>query len=97
MVYRLCDWAFYRRARSTERVIDSNVYPLMRTLEKTPLVGTWLHWIQTHIMIPAPLATRRYLLGSTFSTRVEALIVMGFWAMSIILSVVGYRTFPGNI
>ncbi|KAJ5826477.1 hypothetical protein N7447_003240 [Penicillium robsamsonii] len=99
MVYRLSDWLFYRRQRRAERALESNMYPLIRLLEHIPLVGTCLHWVRTHIMIPAPLATTygRHLLGFTFSTRVEALIVMGFWTLSIVLSVVGYRTFPGNI
>ncbi|KAJ6118066.1 hypothetical protein N7471_013943 [Penicillium samsonianum] len=99
MAYRLCDWLFYGRQRRAERALESNVYPLIKFLENIPLVGTGLHWIQTHLMIPAPLATThgRHLLGFTFSTRVEALIVVGFWMISIVLSVVGYRTFPGNI
>lgn len=99
MAYRLCDWLFYGRQRRAERALESNVYPLIKFLENIPLVGTGLHWIQTHLMIPAPLATThgRHLLGFTFSTRAEALIVVGFWMISIVLSVVGYRTFPGNI
>mgnify|MGYP006876460170 FL=1 len=99
MAYRLCDWLFHRRQRCAERALESNVYPLIKLLKNTPLVGTGLHWIQTHLMIPSPLATThgRHLLGFTFSTRVEALIVVGFWTISIVLSVVGYRTFPGNI
>ncbi|KAK4868476.1 hypothetical protein LT330_007198 [Penicillium expansum] len=99
MVYRLSDWLFHRQQRRAERALESNVYPLVKLLENIPFVGTGLHWIQTHLMIPAPLATThgRYLLGFTFSTRVEALIVVGFWMISIVLSVVGYRTFPGNI
>jgi ferric-chelate reductase len=99
MVYRLCDWLFHRRQRHAERALESNVYPLIKCLENIPLVGVGIHWIQTHLMIPAPLAAThgRRFLGFTFSTRVEAVIVMGFWTLSIVLSVVGYRTFPGNI
>ncbi|KAJ5131567.1 uncharacterized protein N7515_007606 [Penicillium bovifimosum] len=99
MMYRLSDWVLHSRQRSTERAIESNMYPLMRVLERTPLVGTGLHWIQTHLIVPSPLATThgRYMLGCTFSTRAEALVITGFWLISIILSVVGYRTFTGNI
>ncbi|KAJ5343706.1 uncharacterized protein N7506_003530 [Penicillium brevicompactum] len=97
MISRICVWAFHRRHRQTERAVESNAYPLIRSLEKTPIAGTCLHWIQTHIMIPPPLPTRKCVLGCTFSTRVEALIVMGFWALSIILSLVYYKTFSGNI
>ncbi|KAJ5592086.1 hypothetical protein N7537_008990 [Penicillium hordei] len=99
MVYRLSDWLFHRQQRRAECALESNVYPLIKLLENIPLVGTGLHWIQTHLMIPAPLATThgRHLLGFTFSTRVEALVVVGFWMISIVLSVVGYHTFPGNI
>ncbi|CAG8879746.1 unnamed protein product [Penicillium salamii] len=97
MISRLCIWAFHRRRSPKERSLESNVYPFVGTLEKLPLAGTCLHWIQTHIMIPAPLATRKCILGFTFSTRAEALIVLGFWVLSIVLSVIGYRTFPDNI
>ncbi|KAJ5746842.1 uncharacterized protein N7511_008538 [Penicillium nucicola] len=98
MAFRLFDWKVYRRQRHTERVLESNVYPLLRTLEDAPILGTVLHWLHTHIVIPAPLATRgRHLLGCTFSTRAEALVVLGFWTLSIVFSLVGYHTFPGNI
>ncbi|KAJ5779914.1 hypothetical protein N7457_005074 [Penicillium paradoxum] len=99
MLYRWSNWMFYRRQRHTERALESNIYPLTRMLENTPWVGTGLHWIDTHLIVPSPLATtkRRYLLGCTFPTRAEALIVMGFWMISIVLSVVGYEIFPGNI
>jgi len=56
------------------------------------------HWLQTHLIVPAPLATTgRALIGFTFSNRAESLVVAGFWLISIVLSLVGYRTFPGNI
>lgn len=56
------------------------------------------HWLQTHFIIPAPVATRgQNLVGFTFSNRAESLAVAGFWLISIVLSLVGYRTFPGNI
>ncbi|EKV18859.1 FRE family ferric-chelate reductase, putative [Penicillium digitatum PHI26] len=99
MIYRLSDWLFHRPQRRTERALESNVYPFTKLLKQVPWVGAGLQWIQTHLIIPTPLATThgRRLLGFTFSTRVEALIVVGFWMISILLSVVGYRTFPGNI
>ncbi|OQD97272.1 hypothetical protein PENVUL_c084G06606 [Penicillium vulpinum] len=99
MAYRLADWLFHRRQRRAERALECNVYPVIKLLESIPLLGTGIHWIQTHVMIPGPLTAKngRHLLGFTFSTRVEALIVVGFWMISIVLSVVGYRTFPGNI
>ncbi|CAG8133829.1 unnamed protein product [Penicillium olsonii] len=97
MISRLFVWAFHRRRGHKERSLESNAYPFVGTLEKIPLVGTCLHWVQTHVIIPAPLATRKCILGFTFSTRAEALIVFGFWTLSIVLSLVGYRTFSGNI
>lgn len=99
MLYRLSDWMLHRRQLSTERIIESNVYAVRKMLEEAPGVGTAFHWIHTHLIIPSPLATThsRYLLGCTFSTRVEALIVMGFWMISIVLSLVGYKAFSGNI
>jgi ferric-chelate reductase len=98
MAFRLCDWINHRPRRQTERAIEANVYPLLRTSESTPLLGTVLHWLHTHIMIPAPLAiSGRHLLGCTFSTRAEALVVLGFWVLSIAFTIVGYNTFAGNI
>ncbi|KAJ5311898.1 hypothetical protein N7508_002728 [Penicillium antarcticum] len=98
MALRLSDWKFHRRQRQTERVIEANVYPFLRTLEHTPILGTMIHWLHTHIMTPAPLATRgRHLLGCAFSTRAEALVVLGFWVLSTVFSIVGYHTFTGNI
>ncbi|KAJ5552043.1 hypothetical protein N7535_000010 [Penicillium sp. DV-2018c] len=99
MMYRLSDWIFRRRQFLTESETESNMYTPLRVLERIPLIGPCLHWIQTHLAVPSPLTTThgRSMLGCTFSTRAEALIVVGFYLLSIILSVVDYRTFPGNI
>lgn len=36
-------------------------------------------------------------MGFIFTSPAEAFVVLGFWILSVVLSVVGYRTFSGNI
>lgn len=98
MFYRLCRWAIYHRKPRIQRGIESQTYPLLNTWRAIPWVGSTIHWLQTHLIVSAPLASRgRELLLCTFSNRAEALAVGGFWILSIVLSLVGYRTFEGNI
>ncbi|KAJ5160996.1 hypothetical protein N7492_006388 [Penicillium capsulatum] len=98
MVSRLCTWVIYHRKPRVQRDREFHALPRGSTEETFPWVRGFLHSVQTHLVVPAPLATRgRNLLGCTFSTRAEALAVVGFWILSITLSVIGYRTFPGNI
>jgi ferric-chelate reductase len=86
-----------RKARA-EREVESNTYPTTSTRYAIPWMGDAAHWVQTHLIVPAPLTNGgRKLLGCTFTNRGEALVVVGFWLLSTVLSVVGYRTFPGNI
>ncbi|GFF78671.1 putative plasma membrane ferric-chelate reductase [Aspergillus lentulus] len=55
-------------------------------------------WIQTNLIIPAPLASsRRQLLWWTFPGRIHAIVVLLFWILSIVLCLIGYRTFSDNI
>ncbi|GIK05003.1 hypothetical protein Aspvir_009102 [Aspergillus viridinutans] len=55
-------------------------------------------WIQTNLIIPVPLASsRRRLLWWTFPGRIHAIVVLLFWILSIVLCLVGYRTFSDNI
>ncbi|KAF7125674.1 hypothetical protein CNMCM5793_001913 [Aspergillus hiratsukae] len=63
----------------------------------TPVLSIY-YWIQTNLIIPAPLASsRRRLLWWTFPGRIHAIIVLLFWILSIVLCLVGYRTFSDNI
>ncbi|GFF31374.1 ferric/cupric reductase transmembrane component 2 [Aspergillus udagawae] len=63
----------------------------------TPVLSIY-GWIQTNLIIPAPLASsRRRLLWWTFPGRIHAIIVLLFWILSIVLCLVGYRTFSDNI
>lgn len=95
---RVGTWLLNHRTPRLGRDLESCLYLETATGDLRPWVGGLLHWVRTHLVVPAPLARRgRNLLGCTFSTRVEALVIGGFWLLSIILSFVGYRTFPGNI
>ncbi|KAJ5114256.1 hypothetical protein NUU61_000015 [Penicillium alfredii] len=98
MVFRICDWAFHRRREQAVWAEELNAYASTHPLEQLPWIGTVYSWVQTYLITPAPLATQdRNLLGCVYSTRAEALVVFGFWVITMILSVLGYRTFPGII
>ncbi|KAJ5772635.1 hypothetical protein N7520_003164 [Penicillium odoratum] len=98
MSYRFCRWAIYHRKPRMQRGVESQTYPFLNKWHANPWVGQSIHWLQTHLIVAAPLASRgRQLLLCTFSNRAEALAVGGFWILSIVLSLVGYRTFTGNI
>ncbi|KAJ5378417.1 hypothetical protein N7509_011536 [Penicillium cosmopolitanum] len=98
MASRFYSRMIYSRKARPEREVESNTYPATGTKYAIPWMGNSAHWVQTHLTVPAPLPNgRRQLLGFTYTTRAEALAVAGFWLLSTVLSVVGYRTFPGNI
>jgi ferric-chelate reductase len=98
MASRFYSRIIYSRKARPEREVESNTYPTTGTKYAIPWMGNAAHWVQTHLIVPAPLPDgRRQLLGFTYTTRAEALVVAGFWLLSTVLSVVGYRTFPGNI
>jgi len=98
MSSRLYSWILNSRSRSSqsEQEVESNTYPTAGT-RYLPW-SSLIHWLQTHLVLPAPLPNGgRNLLGFTYTTRVEALVVGGFWFLSTLLSFLGYRTFAGNI
>jgi ferric-chelate reductase len=98
MSYRLCRWAIHHRKPRMQCGVESQTYPLLNTWQAIPWIGHTIHWLQTHLIVSAPLASRgREMLLCTFSNRAEALAVTGFWILSIVLSLIGYRTFEGNI
>ncbi|KAJ5578796.1 uncharacterized protein N7459_007760 [Penicillium hispanicum] len=98
IISRLYGWLFCDRKVQLGQCLESSVSPSAHARSSIPLLDHTLHWVQTHLTVPAPVATGgRALLGCTFSNRAEAIMVAGFWFVSIVLSVVGYRTFPGNI
>lgn len=62
-----------------------------------PLDGTY-HWLQTHLVVPAPLpSSRRKLLWWTFPTRIEAVTVLLFWVLSVVVCTLEYRPVEGNL
>ncbi|KAJ5586642.1 hypothetical protein N7450_006429 [Penicillium hetheringtonii] len=98
MSSRLYSWILNSRSRipQSEPEVESNTYPTAGT-RYLPW-SSLIHWLQTHLVLPAPLPNGgRNLLGFTYTTRAEALVVGGFWLLSTLLSFLGYRTFPGNI
>lgn len=84
--------------RSEPEVESHTYYSAAGARYALPWIGNAVHWVKTHLIVPAPLPDRgRQFLGFTYTTRAEALVVAGFWILSAALSVVGYQTFPGNI
>lgn len=68
------------------------------SLPPFPFLLLIYYWIQTNLIIPAPLASsRRRLLWWTFPGRIHAIVVLLFWILSIVLCLIGYRTFSDNI
>jgi hypothetical protein len=75
-------------------------YPTRQTLTRTPL--NTLHYVKTYIALPAsfgPFLTNHQQLFwyHAIPRRLDRLIVLGFWALCIILACVDYQSFDGNI
>ncbi|KAJ5704275.1 hypothetical protein N7493_011413 [Penicillium malachiteum] len=98
--YRLCHCFIYYRKAGPRQEIESQIYhdsTRKAWVENLPLVGNIAQWIQTHLLVASPINRGREVFSCTFSNRAEAFAVAGFWIISIVLSVIGYRTFLGNI
>lgn len=61
-------------------------------------IATFYHWSRLYVIIPAALGRhhQRRLMWCTIPKRLDLLIVIGFWALIIILNCVSYGTFHGN-
>ncbi|PYH42285.1 ferric reductase family protein [Aspergillus saccharolyticus JOP 1030-1] len=56
------------------------------------------HWVQVYLVVPHPLRSNgRKVLWWTFPTRLEAIVVLAFWILSIIVCTASYRLIPNNI
>ncbi|KGO39956.1 FAD-binding 8 [Penicillium expansum] len=69
--------------------------------KKGPLASLF-HFLRTHIIMPASLAPaipnhQQLWLSHALPKRVDTLIVLGFWIVSILLSCVGYDSFAGSL
>ncbi|PYH96649.1 FRE family ferric-chelate reductase [Aspergillus ellipticus CBS 707.79] len=59
---------------------------------------TVYHWVQTHLVVSSPLTAQgRRFFWWTFPTRIEAIVAVLFWILSLALCTIGYRLVPGNI
>ncbi|KAJ5150583.1 FAD-binding 8 [Penicillium coprophilum] len=72
-----------------------------RSSKKGPLASLF-HSLRTHIIMPATFAPaipnhQQLWLSHALPKRVDTLIVLGFWIVSIILSCVGYDSFTGSL
>ena len=57
------------------------------------------HWIRTHLIIPAAIGTYHQCLlyWCSIPTRIEALVITLYYAISLILTALVYDTFQGNL
>ncbi|KAF7169015.1 hypothetical protein CNMCM5623_001868 [Aspergillus felis] len=92
-------WAVVIAVSAVHRLALHAICPKReRSLPFLTPVSSIYDWIQTNLIIPAPLASsRRRLLWWTFPGRIHAIVVLLFWILSIVLCLGGYRTFSDNI
>ncbi|OJJ45856.1 hypothetical protein ASPZODRAFT_160065 [Penicilliopsis zonata CBS 506.65] len=79
---------YTNRARRLGRSIPSVLCVPFRALYES---------VQTHLIVPAPLGAGRKILWCTLPTRIVAIVVAIYWALSILACCVGYRLFSENI
>jgi hypothetical protein len=61
--------------------------------------GKLRHWVKANLIIPTVFGMYRRRLWYSFAvpTRIEALIIVSYWMISIILCSVNFKTFEGNL
>ena len=69
-----------------------------RTIALPPPVNAAWQWVRAHFVIPSALMTyhRRPLFAWQIPTRIEALVVIMYWIISLVLCCVNYNAFEGN-
>ncbi|KAJ5787390.1 FAD-binding 8 [Penicillium paradoxum] len=93
-------WTVFFSRRSVRGGHDPETRPSLHN-KKGPLASLF-HSFRTHIIMPATLAPaisnhQQLWLSHALPKRVDTLIVLGFWIVSIILSCVGYDSFTGSL
>ncbi|KAL3493281.1 ferric reductase NAD binding domain-containing protein [Aspergillus germanicus] len=66
------------------------------------LISTPMHYLRTYFVMPASFAPfltnhQQVFYWHTIPRRLDSIIVLGFWALCIILGCVDYQSFSGNI
>ncbi|KAB8268211.1 ferric reductase like transmembrane component-domain-containing protein [Aspergillus minisclerotigenes] len=92
-----------RRAPSC-RDAESNIalQSMHRKQTKPKAMTSVLHYLRTYFVVPASFAPilphhQQLYYWHTVPRRLDLLIVLGFWALCIILACVDYQSFSGNI
>ncbi|KAJ5816157.1 FAD-binding 8 [Penicillium robsamsonii] len=93
-------WAVFFSRRSVHGACDPETRPSLQS-KKGPLTSLF-HSLRTHIVMPATFAPaisnhQQLWLSHALPKRVDTLIVLGFWIVSIVLSCVGYDSFTGSL
>lgn len=75
---------------------------LQKSSQMKSLLESLCHRFRTHIIVPAtfaPLSSKHQQLWYSHAIlkRVDSLIVLGYWALTVLLSCVQYDSFTGNI
>ncbi|KAL4863818.1 hypothetical protein BDV12DRAFT_177032 [Aspergillus spectabilis] len=96
-------WGCILFTRALHRMIDHFVFsryntPSQRSTRSYLPFRCIYHWIQTHFIVATAIPSEgRQFFWWTFSNRTEALVTIGFWILSIVVSIVGYRLSSENI
>ncbi|CAI7641743.1 unnamed protein product [Penicillium glandicola] len=93
-------WIVFFSRQRVSGSCDPEASPSLHS-KKGPFASLF-HFLRTHIIMPATFAPvlsnhQQLWLSHALPKRVDTLIVLGFWAVSIILSCVGYDSFTGNV
>ncbi|KAL3477438.1 ferric reductase like transmembrane component-domain-containing protein [Aspergillus californicus] len=68
------------------------------TTSRSRLPSRIYNWIQTYFVVSTAIPSQgRQFLWWTFSNRLEAIVTLGFWVLSIALCAISYPLFPENI
>ncbi|KAF2816982.1 uncharacterized protein BDZ99DRAFT_470052 [Mytilinidion resinicola] len=100
MINRFINFVFHKRQSRVGTDPEHNA-PLPNASSNKLLVPVYAvrHWIRANIIVPAAFGShhQRLYYWFTVPTRLEAIIVFSYWAISIIFSGINYRTFIGNL
>ncbi|KAF2502862.1 hypothetical protein BU16DRAFT_554894 [Lophium mytilinum] len=100
MINQFINVVFHKRQSRVSTDPEHNA-PLQDSSSSKSLapIHTVNHWIRANIIVPAPFGShhQRLYYWCAVPTRLEAIIVLSYWAINIIFSCLHYRAFIGNL
>lgn len=91
-------WHQFHSARVAPKPTDSERQTSAAGRPKFHLVDTMGHWIETNLITPPAFGTHhsRLLYWCTIPTRLEMIVVVAYWILSIVLAGAGYVYYPSK-